>query len=86
MIGTLNVNLRYNTQERKLPLVVVFGNATCLLRRNWLQHIKLSWSAVHYLSTYPDVQSLLGRYSDLFKPGLGMIKNVNAKIYVDHDT
>ena len=51
VIRTLNVNVRYNTQERKLPLVVVFGNGPSFLGRNWLQHIKLNWSAVHYLST-----------------------------------
>ena len=65
--------LNQNWSHPIFSSLAVFGNGLCSLEKNWLQHIKLDWSAIHYLSTYPDVQSLLGRYSDLFKPGLGMM-------------
>ena len=41
--GTLNVRVQYETQFKKLVLVVIAGNGPSLFGRNWLNHINLNW-------------------------------------------
>ena len=43
VIGTLNVQLQYKDQLKRLVLVVTAGDGQSLFSRNWLNHIKLNW-------------------------------------------
>lgn len=38
-----------------LPAVVIKGEATCLMGRNWLQQIHLNWSEILHLTTVDKV-------------------------------
>lgn len=51
-----------------LPAVVIKGEATCLMRRNWLQHIHLNWSEILHLTTVDKVLvEVLEALSHFFK-------------------
>ena len=57
---------------------MVSGNGPSLLGRDWLEHMKLDWSAVHR----EDEVDYAVMLSELFKDGLGKLKKVEAKLYV----
>ena len=44
--GTLNMRVTYGNQKQKLVLVVVEGNGTSLLSRNWLKYLRLYWNNI----------------------------------------
>ena len=45
--GCIKVNVKYQNQEKQLPLVVVAGEGPSLLGCDCLAHIKLDWSSLH---------------------------------------
>ena len=85
--GSTDVVVNYENQQAKLPLVVVNGDhLPSLLGRNWLNHLKINWAAkktVHKLNTTSAVQSVLEKYTEVFKDELGTLKGVKASIQVD---
>ena len=71
--GMIEVEVEYEDQKAKLPLVIVDGKGLTLLGRNWLHHLRLDWSQLHNIQTdahEADIQSItlicfkrvLGRY------------------------
>ena len=48
--GNIQVQVQYQGQRKALPLLIVGVEGPTLLGRNWLQHIKLDWRALHSLS------------------------------------
>ena len=50
VLGECVVNVGYEGQNVKLPLLVVDGKGPPLLGRNWLEHVKLDWSKVFNIS------------------------------------
>jgi transposase InsO family protein len=42
-LGVAWVNVRYNDQKAKLPIIVLEGAVPTLLGRNWLKHLVLDW-------------------------------------------
>ena len=46
VMGTLNVQVQYEDQLKKLVLVVVAGNGPNLFGRNWLNHTSLNWKKI----------------------------------------
>ena len=65
-----------------LPLLVVAGVGASLLGRNWLEKITLNWKAIHTVNL-DQLQSVLNQYTEVFKPGVGMLKDYKAHIFVD---
>jgi len=60
--GTLNVTMKYDNQTKKLMLVVVKGNGSSLLGRNWMKHIQLDWHNISMIRTVK-----LKPFNSLFK-------------------
>ena len=91
VIGTINVDVTHNGQEKSLPLLIVPGNGPALLGRNWLHHITLDWKdrkdwkALNSIAAEPATQTVIERHPDVFKEGLGFIQGVTAKLHVDPD-
>ena len=81
--GKINVNVSYGDSSKYLPLLIVAGTGPNLFGRDWLEHIKLNWHEVKWLSK--SHQDVIQRYPDVFKEGLGTYKGPKAKIYVDKD-
>lgn len=82
VLGCLNVNVEYEAQKAKLPLIVVKGSGPTLMGRDWLSRVRLNWANIHHVHT-PSLHSLLSRFSTLFGGGLGTLKGYQAKIHVD---
>ena len=45
--GGVTVDMHHQEQSYTLPCLVVTSNGPSLLGRDWLEHMKLDWSAVH---------------------------------------
>ena len=73
---------RYASQTTSLPLVVVKGDGASLFGRNWLEHIKLNWSAIHSVSNTQDIEDILKNHQQLFRKELGTLKGMEAQIHV----
>jgi hypothetical protein len=67
-LGECTVEVLYNDELYKLPLLIVPGKGTALFGRNWLQSIKLNWQSLRGLNfirplfttdhaTTPDISS-----------------------------
>ena len=79
--GGVTVDVRHQGCTHRLTCLVVNGNGPNLLGRDWLTQIKLDWSAVHHIA-HTDFPHM---FPDLFKDGLGKLKDVEAKLYVDKE-
>ena len=79
--GGVTVDVRHQGCTHRLTCLVVNGNGPNFLGRDWLTHIKLDWSAVHHI----DNADFPHMFPDLFKDGLGKLKGVEAKLYVDKE-
>ena len=88
VMGTLNMQVQYGEQKKKLVLVVVGGNGPSLLGRNWLKHIKLDWSSIVAVRTIKmkPLHTLMQRHQQLFSEGLGLIEPFTATLHVRPDT
>ena len=58
------------------------GNGPTLLGRNWLTALRLDWKTVFVTLT---LQEVLDKYIDVFNEGLGELRGVEAKIYIDKE-
>lgn len=90
VLGKIQVPVKHEGQEWTLPLVVVKGNKTPLLGRNWLRKIKLNWGKIFSLNESKEnehlsLQGVLGKHKELFKEGYGKIKDFKATIRVQSD-
>lgn len=43
VVGVMEVQVNYELQSHKLPLLVVAGKGPSLIGHDWLQHIQLNW-------------------------------------------
>ncbi|XP_062575345.1 uncharacterized protein K02A2.6-like [Saccostrea cucullata] len=78
VLGEVKVNVKYQTQMKTLPVVVVKGNGPALFGRNWMEAIKLDWHSIHFMA------GDLKKYS-VFDNKLGCIKGVTASLKVKDD-
>ena len=81
VLGVMNATVCYEQQTVTLPLLVV-GVGASLLGRNWLKQIALNWKAIHNVNM-DQLQTILNQYSEVFKPGVGMLKEYKAHIFID---
>ena len=85
VLGTLPVEVRYGDYVGTHKLRVVRGNVLNLLRRDWLEHIRLDWSSIKALNVHNSslsVQQLIKKHAPVFEPGLGTMKNFTAKLHL----
>ena len=80
-LGKIRLNVYHNNQQHKLPVLVVPGVGPNLLGRDWLSVLKLDWARVFKV----DTDDLLRPYQEVFSDGLGALKGVTAKFYVDEN-
>ena len=83
VVGSRDVKVQYEGQLATLLLIVVKGNESTLLGRNWLGTIKINWYDIHY--TPSTGLHLLERYNFVFQDKLGYFQGRQAKIEVDPD-
>ncbi len=65
-----------------MQLVVVDGDSVSLFGRNWLRHIRLEWADIKAVGD-GDQLSVLEENVDVFRKGLGRLKDYEASIHVD---
>ena len=53
-----------------------------LMGRNWLEQLTLNWKAIYNIHS-DKLQEVLSVFSEVFQPGVGMMKDFKAKIFVD---
>ena len=78
------VKVCYGQQAAKLTLVVVHGKGPSLLERDWLQSLQLNRQEIHSLHSC-SLLEVLDKHAEIFKECLGILKDYQAKIYIDHD-
>lgn len=83
--GRLEVDISYQSQQANGTLLVIEGDGPSLLGRDWLQLFRLNWSEILQLQQGPSFQALLRQHQSVFQEGLGTMKGVTAKLYVDRD-
>ena len=90
--GQFLVQLKYQNQSVTMPLLVVKGSGPSPFGRNWLSRVKLDWKKISSIRVSdpglkPDVKSQLHNtvqcHSNVFKPGLGTIRGITAKLFVE---
>lgn len=90
MVGKLHVTVRYGSQQKRLTLYVVKGEAPCLLGREWLRSIRLDWKTIGMAmvdESTRGLDELLETHSEIFKDELGTMKEIKAKLSVrEHAT
>ena len=84
LLGEFQVRVTYQTQEVQLPLVVVEGDKSVLLGRNWLDKL-LDWATIFKVSEVNAVDGLIAKYQVLFEKVYGLIKQFKASIQVCED-
>ena len=82
VVGQLEVDVGYEGQLAKLPLMVVEGEGPSLFGRDWLAKIRLDWKSINAVGSHT-LDSILGSHQELFRPGLGTLKGYKAKIIVE---
>ena len=75
--------VEYSGQQKKLPLLVVAGKGPSLWGRNWLEPIQLDWARIKHIQH--GIESLLKAHEEVFKPELGTLKGVEAKLKMSKD-
>ena len=83
VLGTMEVQVKYGEYVGKQVLYVVSGNGPTLLGRDWLMTIKLDWHSLgvaNVQTTSLTLNSVLEKYSDVFKKELGTLKGFKAKL------
>ena len=77
------IRVQHNHQDLSLPLLAMDNNGPLLLGRNWLSCVKIDWPHVNRVASVDQLQQLLTKYEDLFKPGIGSLKGYSARLAVD---
>ena len=84
VLGEAELQVQYGGRRYELLLRVVKEDGPSLIGRDWLQQIKLDWSAMcHWISPSQSdqmVKMLMRKYADVFKAELGTMKGVKAKL------
>ena len=75
----------YHQQKRVLPLILVDGDGTPLLGRNWLKEPQLHWHNIYLVSKTETLSDILKRHDKVFNKGLDTIKGFKADIKLQDD-
>ena len=85
MVGKVDVEVQYQGQQAKLPLIVVEGDGPSLIGCDWLSAIHLDWKSINMVKS-KWLASVLDKHQVLFVNGLGTLKGYEAKIIVELGT
>ena len=80
--GSVLIPVEHNTRSLTLPLIVTDGSGPSLLGHNWLSVLCLDWQTIFTVQRSASLQQVLDSHSEVFKEGLGELKNAKAKIYI----
>lgn len=83
VLGVAIFIVQYERQTNELNLYVFWGDGPSLLGYDWLQVVTLDWKFLHKIIPSSLLGSILASYALLFKEGLGMAREVTAKMHVD---
>jgi len=61
-------------------LLIVAETGPILIGRNWLAELYLDWKEVNAISDNHSVNPILEHNREVFQPGLGLVKDVEAKL------
>ena len=81
---TLKVKVQYESQFKKLVLVVTAGNGPSLLGWNWLNQINLNWKKLFAIRTAQlgSLHTLMQLHKEFFAEGLGTVEPYKVSLQV----
>ena len=82
VLGSLNVEVSYDTQVHTLPLPIVEGSRPSLLDWDWLAHLWLDWKSIRQVRK-DSLDTLFSEHKALFQDGLGTMQGYEASLHVD---
>ena len=82
VLGKLMVKVDKDEVTVTLPLVIVKGEDTTLLGRDWLQKLKLDWKNNFKLNSTISLQQVLDCHKPVFSNELGTFKKSKVKFYL----
>ena len=90
IMGCCDVQVQHGETTKQLELIVCKGNGLSLLRRNWLEQIKLNWPEIAHahgiVKTNSKLDKILEKYKEVFAAELGHCKGVETKLYVKENS
>lgn len=79
VVWTMPVHMVYGEQKRNILLLVVQGNDSTLLGRDWLSHLCVDWKSITYHSReHPKLLEVLDKYEEVFRDELGLGDTVHC--------
>ena len=87
--GQLIAHLKYQDQSADVPNLVVDGSGPSLFGRDWLSRIRLDWTKICNIrvsetdlpqGVASQLRTTIQNHPDIFKPGLGTVKGITAKL------
>lgn len=81
LMGKFTAKVKCKDVTKKLDLLVVKGKGPALMGRDWISQLHLDWSKVNRVAP-ETVDSVCTRHAAVFKPGLGKLKGIEAKLQV----
>ena len=82
-MGSITATAQGNGKEARLPLLVIEGIGLSLLGRDWLSRLRLDWKNILAVHTHPSLDSILQSHEAIFKPELGTLRGMEAKLHID---
>ena len=83
VLGEFRTSVAYKGERHdRLKVIVIQGSKANLLGRDWLNLIKLDWKEVHGIGNV-SVEELKKKYSRVFEPGLGQLRDVKLHLDID---
>lgn len=84
VLGSVDVQVRYNGVSKQLPLWIVEGNGPTLLGRNWLPHLDLKVSHINHCATVNvECGKVMEKFKSVFEKGIGVFRGCKMKLHVD---
>ena len=92
--GQLMAQLKYQDQSADVPLLVVEGSGPSLFGKDWLSRVRLDWTKICNIrvsetnlpqGVASQLRTTVQNHPDVFKPGLGTVKGITAKLEMKPD-
>ena len=83
LLGKSTAKVKCKERSERLELLVVKGRGPALMGRDWISKLKLDWSRVNRVA--PDTVDVCARHVSVFKPDLGKLTGIKARLHVVPD-